>query len=140
MEPPVTDASPPQPGILKTYAILTLIDGILNVLLGIMAGGFLFCLTIFCAPLALYPMVLGVLEIVQFTSLNQHPPVRRELPNWLSIMQIVGIAFSNPLALACGIIGFIANGDESVKAYLRRPVPPPPPPGTTPPTAPPPDL
>lgn len=99
---------------------MTLIDGIFNLCLGIMAGGFLFCATIICVPLAIYPVVLGVLEIVQFASHNRQPSQRRELPQWLAVMQIIGILFSNPLALACGIIGLIASNDETVKNYLHR--------------------
>ena len=116
---------------------MTLIDGILNLMIGLIGSGVLFCTTIICAPLGVYPIVLGILEIVQFNRLNRRPPDRREWPTWLAVMQIIGILFSNPLSLACGVIGLIAGNDESVRNYLnpQRPAttsPPPPAPPTTP--------
>lgn len=116
---------------------MTLIDGILNLLIGLTAGGVLFCLTVVCTPLAAYPIVLGILEIVQFGQISRHPPTRRELPTWLAVMQIIGFLFSNPLSLACGIIGLIAGNDESVKTYFaRRPSRPAGPSSAAPPTTP----
>ena len=90
---------------------MTLIDGILNICLGFLAGGLLLCTTIICAPLGAYPIVLGILEIIQFGPLNSHPPKRRELPTWLPVMQLIGMLFSNPLSMACGIIGLVAGND-----------------------------
>jgi len=107
-----------KPGLLNAYAVMTLIDGIFNLCLGVLAVGVLFCGTIICAPLGAYPVVLGILELVHFGPLNRTPPGRRDVPVWLAVMQLIGSLFSNPLALATGIIGLVAGNDAKVRAYL----------------------
>ncbi len=111
--------------MLNAYAIMTLIDGIFNLLLSVGCAGY-FCLVgiasmgigLICVPLAIYPLVLGILEIVQFPALNRTPPGRRDIPTWLAIMQLIGVLFANPLALATGIIGLIAGNDPKVLGYM----------------------
>ncbi len=95
-----------------------LIDGILNLFGGLAVAGCLLCSTIVCAPLGLYSIVLGVLEIVHFNQLNDTPPRRSDLSVWLCVMQIVNVIFGNPLSLVTGILGLIAANDAAVKCYL----------------------
>ncbi len=104
---------------------MTLIDGILNLLLSVGCCAYLgliglasMGLGLICVPLAIYPLVLGILELVQYGPINSEPPRRRDVPIWLAIMQLIATIFFNPLALATGIVGLIASNDANVRAYL----------------------
>jgi len=115
-----------KPGLLNAYATMTLIDGILNLLLAVgccayfgLFGVATMGLGLICVPLSIYPLVVGILELVQWGPLNSTPPRRGNLPTWLAIMQLINVLFMNPLSLACGIIGLIAGNDAKVKAYLQ---------------------
>ena len=113
-----------RPGILRAYAILTLVDAILNLLVGILAVLVLFCSTIVCFPLGVYPLVLAVLEFMQQGRLSRVPAGRSDVPTWLCVMQIVNVIFSNPLSVAAGIIGLVARNDAQVQAWLGQGPPP----------------
>jgi len=105
---------------------MTLVDGILNLLLAVgccayigLIGVATVGLGLICAPIAAFPLVLGILELVQWGPLNSTPPRRRDIPTWLAVMQLINTLFGNPLSMACGIIGLIAGNDAKVKAYMQ---------------------
>lgn len=104
---------------------MTLIDGIFNLVLAVGCCAYLgligiasMGLGLICVPLSFYPLVLGILELVQYGPINSEPPRRNTVPTWLAIMQLIGTMFGNPLALATGIVGLIAASDTNVRAYL----------------------
>ena len=106
-----------KPGQLQTLGILTLIDGILNVLWGtgltiILLG------TIVCWPLGIYALVLGILEIITATKLMADPVTADKPPTWLSIMQIVNVPSGNLLSIITGILGLVFYNDVQVKNYF----------------------
>jgi hypothetical protein len=118
--PPAATAFPPKPGYVQAIAIMCLVDGILNILWG---GGLAViflcgCFTACLAPLGIYPVVLGILEIIYATKLLPDPirPVRPA--QYLAIMQIINIILGDVISLAVGIISLVFYSDPKVKAYF----------------------
>ena len=121
ISPPLSRAPSPgnvRPGILQASTTLTLIDGILNLVWALFAGILLTCTTIVCGIFAVYPLVLGILEIIEAQKLSRHPPQRDEVPIWLGVMQLINAMSGNPLSLVAGIITLVAANDDNVKNYL----------------------
>jgi hypothetical protein len=117
---PTAPAVPPKPGYVQAISIMCLVDGILNILWG---GGLAVilicgCFTVCFAPLGIYPVVLGILEILYAVKLLPTPiqPVRPA--QYLAIMQIVNIITGNVISLAIGIISLVFYSDAKVKAYF----------------------
>jgi len=108
----------PKPGKVQAIAIMCLVDGILNVLLGLGVGGTLLFTTICCAPIGAYPIVLGVLEIVYAAKLLPDAPQRDVRPaQYLAVMQIVNIATGGVISLVVGILSLVFYGEAEVKAW-----------------------
>jgi hypothetical protein len=105
---------PIKPGKLQALAILNLVDGILNVLWGI---GLVF--TICAAPLGIYAIVLGVMEIMRATKILPDPVREVNTSRTLPIMQIVNIITGNVLSLVTGILTLVFNDDPQVQDYYR---------------------
>lgn len=115
-------AAAAKPGEVTAIAIITLISGILNIFLGfgLIVTFTLGIVTIICIPLALYPIILGILEIIYAAKLLPDPPKPVEPAQYLAIMQIVGILFGNIVSLAAGILALVFYSDQKVKAYFAR--------------------
>jgi hypothetical protein len=118
--PPAAPAFPPKPGYVQAIAIMCLVDGILNILWG---GGLALiflcgCFTACLAPLGVYPVVVGILEILYATKLLPDPiqPVRPA--QYLAIMQIINTILGDFISLAVGIISLVFYSDPKVKAYF----------------------
>jgi len=109
-----------KPGEVTAIAIITLISGILNIFLGfgLIVTFTLGIVTIICIPFALYPIILGILEIIYAAKLLPDPPKPVEPAQYLAIMQIVGIVFGNVISLAAGILALVFYSDQKVKAYF----------------------
>lgn len=109
-----------KPGEVTAIAIITLISGILNISLGfgLIVTFTLGIVTIICIPLALYPIILGILEIIYAAKILPDPPKPVEPAQYLAIMQIVGILFGNVISLAAGILALVFYSDQKVKAYF----------------------
>ncbi len=140
-EPPRPSAPPPQqrrqpapaysapapsssqtqkPGRIQTLAILCLVDGALNIIWAIsLAGGLLVSLVgILCVPVALYPLTLGILEIIYGAKLAANPPKVYEPAQYLAIMQIANILVGDVISLVVGIVSLVFYGDPDIKAYF----------------------
>ena len=111
-----------KPGEVTAIAIITLISGILNIFLGLglIVTFTLGIVTIICIPLALYPIILGVLEIVYAAKLLPDPPKPVEPAQYLAIMEIIGVLFGNVISLAAGILALVFYSDQKVKGYFAR--------------------
>ena len=82
--------SPQKPGYVQAIAIMCLVDGILNIVLGGGLSVILFCgiFTACCCPIGLYSIVLGILEIVYATQILPDP-IRADRPaKYIAVMQI----------------------------------------------------
>ena len=110
----------PKPGKVQAIAIMCLVDGILNVLLGLGLGGGLLAgmVTACCAPIGIYPIVLGILEIIYAAKLLPDAPRRDVRPaQYLAIMQIINIVAGDVISLAVGILSLVFYGEAEVKAW-----------------------
>jgi hypothetical protein len=119
---PITAPATPseRPGLVTAIAVMTLVSGILNILWsGILALGLLATLVgLLCIPLAIYPLVLGILEIIYAARLlSSHPPAVRPA-RYLAIMQICDILLGNIISLLVGILSLVFYSDSAVKSYF----------------------
>jgi hypothetical protein len=84
-----------KPGKLQAIAIMTLVMGILNILTGVywlFAGLMMFLVGIvFTIVPASYLIVLGILEIVNASTLLPHPTKATRPPRYVAVMEIVAI-------------------------------------------------
>ena len=118
--------TPQKPDRLIAIGVMTLVSGILNIfwsmvlfltitVLGI--GTFLIgCL---CLPLGIYPLVLGILEILYAVKLLRNPISPTLKPAYyLSIMEIVDTLFGNIIALIVGVATLILYNDVTIRRYF----------------------
>ena len=108
-----------KPGYVAAIAIMTLVNGIINILWG---GALALNLlpTIVCWPIGAYPLVLGILEVIYASKLLPNPAQPTQPSQTIAIMEIVAILFINPLALIGGILALVFYGDPQVRAYFAR--------------------
>lgn len=113
-----------RPGMVTAIAIMTLVNGVLNILyalsvtLGIVLGTF--GIGLLCAPLTILPGVLGIFEIIFATQLLAIPP-RPVKPNQtIAILEIAAIAAGNVVSLVVGILVLVFYNDPAVRAYFGR--------------------
>jgi hypothetical protein len=119
-----------KPGKVQALAIMTLIDGILNIVLvgfgwglGIISTvigtvGVAFPVLI-CCPIPIYAIVLGILEIIAATKLLPEPAKIKEFPKYLAIMQIVNIISGGVFSIVIGILALVFANDPEVVAYFQ---------------------
>lgn len=127
------------PGLVKTIAVMTLINGIVNIFWGLIAtvsvtaSIFLICL----APLAILPTILGIFEIIYAAKLLTNPPQPVQPSTTIAILEILCILTFNVFSMIVGILALVFYNDPQVKAYFARlngtPVPPVPPAPPAPP-------
>jgi len=132
------------PGLVKTIAVMTLINGIINIFWGLIAtvtvaaSIFLICL----APFAILPTILGIFEIIYAAKLLTEPPQPVRPSQTIAILEILCVLTGNVFSMIVGILSLVFYNDPQVKGYFARlngmlvPVPPqapvPPPPPTAP--------
>jgi hypothetical protein len=132
-----------KPAKVTAIAVLALVDGVVNVLFG--AGWFLgiFALgvsTLGCGclllPLGLYPLVLGVFELVYAAQILPQDPRDVRPARWLAILQILNVLLGQVLSVVAGILTLVFLDDPEVRRWFaaRAPwTPGAPPPGAYPP-------
>ena len=113
-----------RPGLVTTIAIMTLVNGILNILYAIsITFGFVlstFGLGLLCVPLTILPGVLGIFEIIYATKLLAMPP-RPVKPNQtLAILEISAIATGNVISMVVGILALVFYNDLDVRTYFWK--------------------
>jgi len=111
-----------KPGKVQAIAIMTLINGILDVLWGIgltisvIVGTF--GLGLFCAPLTLLPSVLGIFEIIYASKLLGNPP-RKYPVQTIAILQIVAFIFLDFIGPVIGILSLVFYSEPPVKHFIE---------------------
>jgi len=128
----------PKPGLVNTIAVMTLINGILNLLYGlgvtttIVVGTLGFGLL--CAWLTILPCILGVFEILYAVKLLASPPQPVRPSQTIAILEICCVLAGNVVSGVVGILALIFYSDATVKAYfaMLNGQPAPVPPGTPP--------
>jgi hypothetical protein len=121
---PETTGYPEKPGLVQTIAIMTLINGILNIIYAFGVTLVVITVTlglgICCAPLTILPGILGVFEILYAVKLLQDPPRKTKPNQTLAILEICAILTGNVVSLAVGILNLVFYNDENVKAYFAN--------------------
>lgn len=118
---PSYPAAPNQkPGLVMTIAIMTLVNGILNIFWALGAGVTLIAslVGIVCLPFAAYPIVLGILEIIYAARLLANSPQPVRPAKYLAIMEICDIVLLDVPSLVVGILALIFYNDPTVQAYF----------------------
>lgn len=107
-------AMPKKPGKLTAIAIIMLISGIFNCLIG-------FALIFGCYTAILTPLLLtaGILEIVHAAKILKDPIEVYKPATGLAILEIVCILGCNWYSLVAGILNLVFWGDPQVKQYYR---------------------
>jgi hypothetical protein len=108
--------------MFTAIAVMTLVNGILNILwgLGLTAAVVLGTLGfgLLCAPLTILPAVLGVFELVYAAQLLQVPPRAVRPSQVLAVFEIAMILAGNVVSLVVGILALVFYSDPSVRAYF----------------------
>jgi hypothetical protein len=118
-----------KPDRLTAIGVMTLISGILNIFwsmgwfLGLAVLGIgTFLVGCLCLPLGLYPLALGVSEILYAMKLLRNPPPPSLRPAYfLAVMEIIDTLFGNVLALVVGVATLILYNDISVRRFFGEP-------------------
>lgn len=115
---PVSD----KPGLVQAIAIMTLVNGILNVLWGgaatlaMIPGVVTLCLV----PFTVLPLILGIFEIIFAAKLLGNPPQPVQPSQAIAIMEICCILVGNVVSLVVGILALVFYSDPAVKAYFAK--------------------
>ncbi|HCU56980.1 MAG TPA: hypothetical protein DF984_01910 [Anaerolineaceae bacterium] len=111
----------PKPGKVQAIAIMTLINGILNILWGIGLTGSVVLGTLgvglLCAPLTILPLVLGIFEIIGGVKLMGEPP-RKFNVQTIAILEIVAILAGDGISLIVGILNLVFYNEPPTKQYI----------------------
>jgi len=125
-----------KPGKIQLISIFSLVNGIINILYGIIliigfltfgisTLGFGLILGIICCPLSIAPIVLGIFEILYASKLMSNPPKPARPSKTIAILDIVCIIFGNMVSLAAGIVMLVMYNDPEVMDWfdeLNNPV------------------
>jgi hypothetical protein len=119
---PAPDAGSPKPGKIQAIAIMTIINGALNILWGAgVSFGMLFGLvTIICIPVTILPAILGIFEILYGVKLLATPPRPVQPSQTLAILEICCIIVGNVPSMVIGILALVFYNEPDVRAYFAQ--------------------
>lgn len=120
---PLPTPSQTKPSKIQTIAVLMLISGILNALigLGLIAGLALSLILICCSPVGLLPLALGIFELIYAIRLlgsNAEPPTYATV-QVIAILEIASILAGNLISLVIGIVNLVMMNDPEVRPYFK---------------------
>jgi hypothetical protein len=115
-----------KPDLVTAIAVLTLASGILNLFwsIGVFLGAVVLGLGTFlvgclCIPLGVYPLALGIAEIVYAARLMKQPAPADLKPSYaIAILEIIDTLLGNVLALVAGVLALIFYNDPAVRRYF----------------------
>ncbi len=112
-----------KPQKVQVIAILMLISGILNLLIGFgLAAGFALSLVLICcAPVGFLPMALGIFELIYAVRMLGSSA---ELPSYstvqaIAIFEIASILAGNLISLVIGIVNLVILNDPEVRPSFK---------------------
>jgi hypothetical protein len=121
---PDIQETPEKPAMVQAIAVMTLVNGIINIvyafgitlliIIGTLGIGIL------CAPLTILPGILGIFEILYAVKLLPEPPKPMKPNQTLAILEICAILAGNVVSLVVGILNLVFYNDERVKAYFAN--------------------
>ena len=118
---------PPQkPDRLFAIGMMTLISGIINILWGM---GLLLMIAVFgigtffvgclCLPLAIYPLALGIVEVLYALKLMRNPISPTVKPAYyIAVMEIIDTLFGNIIALVVGVVSLLLYNDVAIRRFF----------------------
>jgi hypothetical protein len=110
------------PSLVKTIAVLTLINGIVNIFWGLIATAvvvptiILTCLAVF----TILPTILGVFEIIYALKLLNNPPQPVQPSTTIAILEILCVLTGNVFSMIVGILAMVFYSDAQVRSYFAR--------------------
>ena len=110
----------PKPNLIMAIALMTLINGIFNVIWGVGLIGGTFGLSLLCFPIPLFPLILGGFEIAYAIKLLANPPQPVQPSQAIAIWEIVALFVGNVFSLVVGILALIFYNDSIVKDYFAQ--------------------
>ena len=112
--------SQPKPSLVMAIALMTLINGIFNLIWGVSLIGGTFGLSLLCFPVPLFPIILGGFEIAYAIKLLDNPPQPVQPSQTIAILEIVAVLVGNVFSMVVGILVLIFYNDSAVKDYFAR--------------------
>lgn len=109
-----------KPNLVMAIALMTLLNGIFNVIWGVSIIGGTFGLSLLCFPIPLFPLILGGFEIAYAIKLLSNPPQPVQPSQAIAIWEIVALFVGNVFSLVVGILALIFYNDSTVKDYFAR--------------------
>ena len=113
-----------KPGMFNAISIMSLVNGIINVIYGLALTAGIVCSTLgiglLCAPLTILPTVLGIFEIIYAAKLLSNPPKPIQPSIVLGILEICCVLWGNLISPVVGILNLVFYNDDSVKAYFAQ--------------------
>lgn len=116
------DTSPhPKPSLVTAIGIMTLVNGIFNIIWGVGIIGATGFLALICAaPIPLFPIVLGAFEIGYAMKLFSNPPQPVRPSPAIAWWEIAVILVGNVFSAVVGILVLVFYNDSIVKDYFAR--------------------
>src|SRR3990172_5030878 len=110
------------PSLVKTIAVLTLINGIVNIFWGLIATAvvvptvILTCLAVF----TILPTILGIFEIIYALKLLNVPPQPVQPSTTIAILEMLCVLTGNVFSIIVGILSLVFYSDAQVRSYFAR--------------------
>lgn len=120
-----------KPSLFTAIALMTLVNGIFNIIFGVALIGGTLGVALICFGLPLLPLILGGFEIAYAMKLLSNPPQPVKPSQAIAIWEIVALVVGNVFSAVVGILVLVFYNDSTVKDYFARlnnPQTPPPPP------------
>jgi len=113
-----------KPGMVTAIAVMTLVNGALNIMYALGATLAIVFSTLgiglLCAPFTILPGVLGIFEILYGAKLMSNPPQPVQPSQAIAIMEICCILVGNVISVVVGILALVFYNDATVKAYFSQ--------------------
>ena len=111
-----------KPGKIQAITIMMLINGIFNILAGLVLTSSIvfgtFFLGTICAPVTILPAILGVFEVIYAARLLAEPPKPVKNLQTIAVLEIVAVICGMGISVVVGILNLVFLSEPAVKAYL----------------------
>jgi hypothetical protein len=110
-----------KPSLVTAIGIMTLVNGIFNIIWGLGIIGTTGFLALICAaPIPLFPIILGGFEIAYALKLLSDPPQPVKPSQAIAWWEIAAILVLNVFSAVVGILVLVFYNDSIVKDYFAR--------------------
>lgn len=106
-----------KPSLFTAIAVMTLINGIFNIMFGVALSIGTFLL---CSPFALLLIILGGFEISYALKLLATPPQVTQPSTTIAWLEIAAVLAGNIFSAVVGILALVFYNDTTVKEYFAR--------------------